>query len=47
MKDEVKFVGLIFDKKLDFKAHVKYIKKKCLKALNILRVMGHTSGLGL
>ena len=39
---EVKFLGLVFDKKLDFKAHVKYLKEKCRKALNILRVVGHT-----
>ena len=42
MKDEVKFLGLLFDKKLNFKAHVNYLKKKCRKALNILRVVGHT-----
>ena len=42
VKDEVKFLGLIFDHKLNFKAHVAYLKKKCQKALNILRVVGHT-----
>ena len=42
LKDEVKFLGLIFDHKLNFKAHVAYLKKKCQKALNILRVVGHT-----
>ena len=42
VKDEVKFLGLIFDQKLNFKAHVAYLKKKCQKALNILRVVGHT-----
>ena len=42
MKDEVKFLGLLFDKKLNFKSHVQYVKKKCQKALNILRVVGHT-----
>ena len=42
MKDEVKFLGLVFDKKIDFKANVKYLKEKCRKALNILRVVGHT-----
>ena len=29
VKDEVKFLGLVFDKKLDFKAHIKYLKEKC------------------
>ena len=42
MKDEVKFLGLIFHEKLSFKPHVQCIKKKCRKALNILRVVGHT-----
>ena len=42
MKDEVKFLGLVFDKKLNFKAHIKHLKEKCRKALNILRVVGHT-----
>ena len=42
MKDEVKFLGLVFDKKLDFKSHISYLNKKCQKALNILRVVGHT-----
>ena len=39
---ETKFLGLIFDKKLSFKAHISYLKKKCLKALNLLRVIAHT-----
>ena len=34
MKDEVNFLGFFFDKKLNFKAHVKYLKKRCQKALN-------------
>ena len=42
VKDEVKFLGIIFDQKLDFKAHVKYLKDKRRKALNILRVVCHT-----
>ena len=42
VKDEVIFLGVIFDKKLDFNSHVCYLKKQCRKALNILRVLGHT-----
>ena len=38
----MKFLRLLFDKKLNFKAHVNYLKKKSRKALNILRVVGHT-----
>ena len=39
---ETKFLGLIFDNKLSFKAHISYLKKKCLKAMNLLRVIAHT-----
>ena len=39
---EAKFLGLIFDTKLTFKNHVQYIKSSCQKALDILRVVGHT-----
>ena len=33
---EVKFLGLIFDSKLSFLPHLRYLKKKCIKALNLL-----------
>jgi len=36
-----KFLGVIFDRKLSFVPHIKELKKKCLKALNILKVVGH------
>ena len=39
---EAKFLGVIFDSKLSFKAHIAYLKKKCLKAMNLLRVVAHT-----
>ena len=39
--DQTKFLGLIFDKKLTFIPHLKYLKAKCLKAINILKVVGH------
>ncbi|GFN82086.1 Pol-like protein [Plakobranchus ocellatus] len=42
VKGEAKFLGVVFDSKLNFSSHVKYLKKKCLKALNLLRVVGHT-----
>ena len=42
VQEEVKFLGLIFDKKLSFKPHIVALKRKCQKALNILRVVGHT-----
>ena len=42
MADEAKFLGLVFDRRLTFRAHVKYLKTVCDKALNVLRVVGHT-----
>ena len=41
--EEVKFLGIIFDKKLSFLPHLRYLKDKCTKALNLLRVVAHTS----
>ena len=34
---------LIFDKKLSFIPHIKYLKAKCLKSLNMLKVLSHTT----
>ena len=42
MVEETKFLGLIFDRKLTFKPHIKSLKDKCLKAINLLRVVAHT-----
>ena len=39
---EAKFLGVIFDTKLTFKNHIEYLKTSCQKALDILRVVGHT-----
>ena len=39
---EAKFLCLILDTKLTFKNHVQYIQSFCQKALDILRVVGHT-----
>jgi hypothetical protein len=38
---ETKFLGIIFNSKLTFKPHIA-ILKKCLKAMNLLRVVAHT-----
>ena len=38
---EYTFLGVIFDNKLNFISHIKYIKNKCLKALNLLKVVSH------
>ena len=41
--DEAKFLGRVFDRRLTFRAHVTYLKTVCDKALNLLRVVGHTN----
>ena len=41
--EESKFPGMIFDRKLSFIPHIKYLKAKCFKALNLLKVLSHTS----
>ena len=38
---ETKFLGIIFDSKLSFIPHLKHLRTKCLKALNLLRVVAH------
>ena len=40
---ENKYLGLIFDKKLSFIQHINYIKAKCHKALNMMKVLSHTT----
>ena len=39
---ETRFLGIIFDNKLSFIPHIKYVKTKCLKALNLLKFLSHT-----
>jgi len=41
--EKVQFLGIIFDRKLSFLPHLHYLKNKCIKALNLLRVFAHTS----
>jgi len=41
--EETKFLGIIFDSKLSFLPHIRHLKDKCVKALNSLRVLAHTS----
>ena len=40
--EETKFLGMIFDRKLSFIPHLRYLCTKCSKALNLLRVVAHT-----
>ena len=39
---ETKFVGLLFDSKLNFLPHIKMLKNKSLRALNILKFVSST-----
>ena len=39
---DTKFLGVVFDRILSYKSHVDFLKTNCLKALNILKVVGHT-----
>ena len=39
---EAKFLGLIWDTKLTFEPHVKYLTARCQKSLNILKVLSRT-----
>jgi hypothetical protein len=36
---ETKYLGIIFDSKLSFIPHLKNLRTKCLKAINLLRVL--------
>ena len=40
--DQYNFLGVIFDRKLSFIPHINYLKGKCQKALQLLRVVAHT-----
>ena len=42
VKKETKFLGILLDSKLTFVHHIKGLKKKCVKALNLLRVVSNT-----
>ena len=41
--EEAKFLGLLFDKKLSFIPHIKALMAKCLKALDVLKVLSNTN----
>ena len=34
---QVKFLGVIFDRKLNWKAHIGYVVDRCKKVLNVMR----------
>ena len=39
--EEHKFLGIIFDKKLTSRPHIKYLRSKCNKTIQLLRVIAH------
>ena len=41
--EDSKFLDILFDRKLSFIPHIKFPKAKCLKALNLLKVLSNTS----
>ena len=41
VKDEARFLGLIFDRKLSFLPHIKDLKCRCQNALNALKVLSN------
>jgi len=41
--EETKFLGIIFDPKLSSLPRIRHLKDKCVKALNLLRVLAHIS----
>ncbi|GBL72884.1 RNA-directed DNA polymerase from mobile element jockey [Araneus ventricosus] len=40
---ETKFLGIVFDTKLTFRSHIKHLKTKCIRNLNIMKVLSSTS----
>ncbi|GBM28382.1 putative RNA-directed DNA polymerase from transposon X-element, partial [Araneus ventricosus] len=41
--NDIRFLGVIFDRKLTFLPHVLHLRKKCERSLNILKVLSRTS----
>ena len=39
---ETRFLGLIFDRRLTFRSHIEDLRTRCLKTLNVLKVVSHT-----
>ncbi|GBN43237.1 hypothetical protein AVEN_81854-1 [Araneus ventricosus] len=41
--NEVRFLGIIFYRKLTFLSHISHLRKKCERLLNMLKVLSNTS----
>ena len=42
VEKEAKCLGILFDENLSFIPHIKYVKTKCLKALDLIKVVAHS-----
>lgn len=42
-KKSVKFLGLIFDRRMNFREHVESLRTRCTKAMNVLKSVSHLS----
>ena len=40
---QIKYLGLIFDNRLLWRPHILYVKERCIKDLNLLKVLSHYS----
>lgn len=43
VSSEHKFLGIILDSKLTFIPHIKYLRTKCMKTMNLLKLLSHTT----
>ena len=41
--EHYKYLGIIFDRKLSFISHIKYLRTKCNKTIQLLRTIAHTN----
>ena len=41
IQQEAKFLGMTFDQRLYWKAHIDNLKKRCLKSLNLIKMLSH------
>ncbi|GBO29721.1 putative RNA-directed DNA polymerase from transposon X-element, partial [Araneus ventricosus] len=41
--DDIRFLGVIFDRKLTFLPHILHLRRRCERSLNILKVLSRTS----
>ena len=44
--EHYKYLGIIFDRKLSFIKHIKYLRTKCNKTIQLLRTIAHTNWRG-